>query len=149
MPRIWIMSPLFTVFQIFQKWFTVSITFISRKKKKRTSKHISAHGLYKMLTCYSGPHRLQLLLLISAKYYFHCAGLWARAMLVRVQGLLLATPCLPSLQLPLRLLPFRWHWLLPVLSLLGGPGISSCTGRGCAGVSYVWSKVSSSAMCRS
>ena len=119
------------------------------KKKKRTSKHISAHGLYKMLTCYSGPHRLQLLLLISAKYYFHCAGLWARAMLVRVQGLLLATPCLPSLQLPLRLLPFRWHWLLPVLSLLGGPGISSCTGRGCAGVSYVWSKVSSSAMCRS
>ena len=30
-------------------------------------------------------------------------------MLVRVQGLLLATPCLPSLQLPLHLPPFRWH----------------------------------------
>lgn len=35
-----------------------------------------------------------------------------------------------SLSLP----PFRRHWLLPVLSLLGGPGISSCTERSCAGV---------------
>lgn len=80
MPRIWIMSPPFPVFQIFQKWFTISITFISRKKSV-PSKHISTRGLNKMLTCHSGPHRLQVLLLISAKYYFHRAGLWARAML--------------------------------------------------------------------
>lgn len=33
MPRIWIMSPLFTVFQIFQKWFTISITFTKQEKK--------------------------------------------------------------------------------------------------------------------
>lgn len=129
MPRIWIMSPLFTVFPDFPKMI-YNKHYFYKQEKKITSKHISTCGLNKMLTCYSGPHRLQLLLLISAKYYFHRAGLWARAVPqqwtdagVRVQGLLLGPSLSSSLQLPfLRLLPFRWHWLLLVLSLLGGPG---------------------------
>ena len=39
-----------------------------------------ASHLYKTLTCHLGPHRFQLLLLISAKYDIHRMGRWAVAM---------------------------------------------------------------------